>query len=78
MTEKKSLHDALHNLTINEKNIKEEKIMNEKNRLTFEIYTNAHLQLDQMKRDLRRKSMTNLVIEAFNDLFTKYGYPPIA
>jgi hypothetical protein len=50
----------------------------ETKKLIVEIPTEAHLQIDQMKRDLRRGSMKDVVTEALNDLFKKYDYPPIA
>ncbi len=80
MTQKQSLHAALHSSSTQKKKAFEEKIKShmETKKLIVEISTDAHLQIDQMKRDLRRGSMKDIVIEALNDLFKKYDYPPIA
>lgn len=80
MTKKPSLHAALHNSSSQKSKDIEEGIMpfKETKKLIIEISSDAHLQIDQMKRDLRRGSMKDVVREALNDLFKKYDYPPIA
>jgi len=80
MTKKQSLHDALHKSSAQRKNVIEAEILQTKEtkKMIVEIPIDAHLQIDQMKRDLRRGSMKNVVTEALNDLFRKYDYPPIA
>lgn len=80
MTQKKSLHAALHSSSTQKKQEFEEKTKShmETKKLIVEISMDAHLQIDQMKRDLRRGSMKDVVIEALNDLFKKHDYPPIA
>jgi hypothetical protein len=80
MVQKSSLQDALYRSSDQgKKNIKEElSLIRENKKLIVEIPTDAHLQIDQMKRDLRRPSMKDVVTEALNDLFKKYDYPPIA
>jgi hypothetical protein len=77
MAQKPSLQDALqHSSSLKKKIIEQEFPQNKK--LIVEIPSEAHLQIDQMKRDLRRRSMRDVVTEALNDLFKKYDYPPIA
>lgn len=80
MEKKPSLHAALHNSSVQKKKIIEAEIVHAKEtkKIIVEIPIDAHLQIDQMKRDLRRGSMKNVVTEALNDLFKKYDYPPIA
>lgn len=80
MIQKQSLQDALHNSLTYKKHEKEIDLTfdRESKKLIVEIPLDAHLQIDQMKRDLRRHSMKDVVIEALNDLFKKYDYPPIA
>lgn len=80
MAKKQSLHAALHKSSVQRKKIIEAEILQTKEtkKMIVEIPTDAHLQIDQMKRDLRRGSMKNVVTEALNDLFKKYDYPPIA
>lgn len=80
MAKKQSLQDALHSSST-QKNLSIETelpLVRENKKLIIEIPTDAHLQIDQMKRDLRRHSMKEVVTEALNDLFKKYDYPPIA
>ncbi|EKE09694.1 MAG: hypothetical protein ACD_16C00121G0016 [uncultured bacterium] len=80
MTQKPSLHEALHKSSAQRKKIIEAETSSarETKKLIVVIPTEAHLQIDQMKRDLRRRSMKDVVTEALNDLFKKYEYPPIA
>jgi hypothetical protein len=80
MIQKQSLHAALQRSSEkSKKNINAEIVsVRESKKLIVEIPIDAHLQIDQMKRDLRRVSMKNIVTEALNDLFKKYDYPPIA
>jgi hypothetical protein len=80
MTQKQSLHAALQSSSMQRKQAFEAEITpaRESKKLIVEIPTEAHLQIDQMKRDLRRGSMKDVVTEALNDLFKKYDYPPIA
>ena len=80
MVQKQSLHAALRSSSEQKKKKVEEKIKQtrETKKLIVEIPTEAHLQIDQMKRDLRRGSMKDVVTEALNDVFKKYDYPPIA
>jgi len=80
MAQKQSLQAALHNSSVQRKKTIEAEITpdRETKKLIVEIPTDAHLQIDQMKRDLRRSSMKDVVTEALNDLFKKYDYPPIA
>lgn len=80
MIQKQSLHAALRNSSEQKKKKIEAEIeqTRETKKLIVEIPTEAHLQIDQMKRDLRRGSMKDVVIEALNDIFKKYDYPPIA
>jgi hypothetical protein len=80
MSQKQSLQAALHNSSTQKKKIEEIELPTDKEskKLIVEIPSDAHLQIDQMKRDLRRRSMKDVVIEALNDLFKKYDYPPIA
>lgn len=80
MVQKTSLQDALHSSSMKKKNMIEEESLpgKETKKLIVELPTDAHLQIDQMKRDLRRGSMKDIVIEALNDIFKKYDYPPIA
>jgi hypothetical protein len=47
-------------------------------KLIVEIPAEAHYQIDQMRLELRRSSIKELVTEALNDLFKKHNYPPIA
>lgn len=78
MAQKPSLQDALqHSSSSQKKQIIEQEFPQTK-KLIVEIPSEAHLQIDQMKRDLRRRSMRDVVTEALNDLFKKYDYPPIA
>jgi len=44
---------------------------------TLRLLKGAHKQLKQLALDLD-KPMHDVLIEAVNDLFTKYGKPPIA
>lgn len=80
MAQKPSLQDALHSSLSQKKKIvdQESSTIKETKKLIVEIPSEAHLQIDQMKRDLRRKSMKDVVTEALNDLFKKHDYPPIA
>jgi hypothetical protein len=80
MTQKQSLQAALQRSSVQKKQVFEAEITStrESKKLIVEIPTDAHLQIDQMKRDLRRGSMKDVVTEALNDLFKKYDYPPIA
>ena len=80
MNQKQSLHAALHGSSVQRKKAFETEILSNKEtkKLIVEIPIDAHLQIDQMKRDLRRCSMKDVVTEALNDLFKKYDYPPIA
>lgn len=80
MTQKQSLQAALQRSSVQKKQIFEAETTStrENKKLIVEIPTDAHLQIDQMKRDLRRGSMKDVVTEALNDLFKKYDYPPIA
>lgn len=80
MVQKQSLHAALHRSSTQRKQEIEAEIVlaKETKKLIVEIPTEAHLQIDQMKRDLRRGSMKDVVTEALNDIFKKYDYPPIA
>jgi hypothetical protein len=80
MTQKQSLQAALQRSSVQKKQTFEAEItsIRESKKLIVEIPTDAHLQIDQMKRDLRRGSMKDVVTEALNDLFKKYDYPPIA
>lgn len=90
---KQSLEEALsiiedkpqiHKTTNIQHNIVKETINNEEKnvnknikKLIVEISEEAHLQLHQLRLDLREKSIKNLVYEALNDLFKKYNKPPI-
>jgi len=50
----------------------------ETKKLIVELPIEAHIQVEQMKLDLRKSSIKEVVREALNDFFKKYGYPPIA
>lgn len=76
-SKKPSLQEAL-NKSASKKNIIENLEYQTSKKIIFQISSEAHLQIDQMKRDLRRSSMKELFLEALNDLFNKHGYPPIA
>jgi hypothetical protein len=80
MAQKPSLQDALHSSLSQKKKIVDQEFptIKETKKLIVEIPSEAHLQIDQMKRDLRRRSMKDVVTEALNDLFKKHDYPPIA
>ncbi len=80
MVQKQSLQDALHSSSVQKKQAIEAEITLDRKtkKMIVELPIEAHLQIDQMKRDLRRGSMKNVVKEALNDLFKKYDYPPIA
>jgi len=78
MAQKPSLQDALQHSSSSQKKQIIEQGFPQTKKLIVEISSEAHLQIDQMKRDLRRRSMRDVVTEALNDLFKKYDYPPIA
>jgi hypothetical protein len=76
---KKSLALALN--AIDEKNSKPKEFLitqRTSKKLIVEIPIEAHMQIEQMKLDLRKDSIKNIVIEAINDMFKKHGYIPIA
>ena len=76
---KTSLQSALHMTTL-EKEKPVDWIATERRlkKLIVEIPVEAHHQIDQMRLDLRRNSIKELVTEALNDLFKKHNYPTIA
>jgi hypothetical protein len=75
---KPSLQNALHS-SIVKKNQPSELVTKKRQlkKLIVEIPAEAHYQIDQMRLELRRNSIKELVTEALNDLFKKYDYPPI-
>lgn len=46
-------------------------------KLIIEINEESYYQLHQLRLDLKRSSVKELVSEALNDLFKKYNKPPI-
>ncbi len=74
---RKSLAVALN--TMNEKKPMEFLISSRTTKkLIVEIPIEAHVQIEQMKLDLRKTSIKEVVTEALNDSFKKHGYLPIA
>lgn len=46
--------------------------------LSVKLPIEVHIQIEQIKLDLRKNFIKNVMQDALNDYFKKYGYPPIA
>jgi hypothetical protein len=46
--------------------------------LVVQLPMEAHLQIQQMKLDLHKDSMKEVVRDALNDYFKRHGYMPLA
>jgi hypothetical protein len=75
---KPSLQSALHSSREQKKPNEPIVTKRQLKKLIVEIPSEAHYQIDQMRLELRRSSIKELVTEALNDLFKKHNYPPIA
>ncbi len=76
---KTSLHEALHKGKKGSKTSLpfDESTSTPIKKLIVEIPKEVHFQIDKMRLEMRRHSMKELVVEALNDLFVKYDYPPV-
>jgi|TARA_R110000868_G_scaffold232562_1_gene486087 hypothetical protein len=65
-------------ITIRKKN--SEYVLNKKEYkyLSVKLPIEVHIQIEQIKLDLRKNFIKNVMQDALNDYFKKYGYPPIA
>lgn len=72
-------HGDMTNITVEKanENSKQHVVKNNVKKLIVEINEEVYYQIHQLRLDLKKASIKELVSEALNDLFKKYNKPPI-